>query len=263
MEIKCSQCGAYFDDNEPKCPYCDAFNYKGAETEYMEKMEDILDDLEDLKDIPEETYREEAKIHVRHTGHVAALVLTVVLIAAAVIGGVCLLFNKKENKQRKAQLFFEREYFSQLDEWYEQEEYDAICEFEEKMQAGEGSYHIYNWSHYSFLIQYRNYKWAMETGDYISGENDWDDQDVELLLDSFAQLAYFDTYYEEYTKRDRQRIDEYKAEVSERIQSLFDLSEDDVEDFLDNVHTDEQWMDYDYCESYAAQLTEKMGGDKR
>ena len=38
----CKNCGAHFDDNLPKCPYCGAFSYIGARKEYMEKLQDTV-----------------------------------------------------------------------------------------------------------------------------------------------------------------------------------------------------------------------------
>ena len=260
MEIRCEQCGAFFDDNEPKCPYCDAFHYKGSEAEYMEKLEDILEDLEDLEDVPEETYVEEAKSHVRHTGRVFAIVAAAVILMAALTGGICLIQDKKKKEQRKAQILFEREYFSQLDEWYEQEDYEAIFEFEEKLQESGDRYDIDSWSHYGFYGQYLNYKQAMSVIGYISDGGDWNDQDVDFLLNCFAHLSRSNTSYVDYSQRDRQRIDAYQAEVSEQIQSLFGLSEEDVEEFLAHIYTETQGINYDYGESYAAELTEKIGG---
>ena len=53
----CESCGAEFDDDLPKCPYCGFVNLKGAEKEYMKKLEDFREDmgvddvpLEELKD---------------------------------------------------------------------------------------------------------------------------------------------------------------------------------------------------------------------
>ena len=36
--IKCENCGAEVDIQEPRCPYCGSFLYEGAEQEYWDKM---------------------------------------------------------------------------------------------------------------------------------------------------------------------------------------------------------------------------------
>ena len=34
----CNNCGAHFDDDLPKCPYCGDFHYAGAQKEFMDKL---------------------------------------------------------------------------------------------------------------------------------------------------------------------------------------------------------------------------------
>lgn len=38
----CNNCGAHFDDDLPKCPYCGDFHYAGAQKEYMDKLENVI-----------------------------------------------------------------------------------------------------------------------------------------------------------------------------------------------------------------------------
>ena len=49
--IVCTSCGASFDKDEPKCPYCGTLNPYGAEKEYKEKLEDIREKLDVVDDI--------------------------------------------------------------------------------------------------------------------------------------------------------------------------------------------------------------------
>ena len=42
--IKCENCGAEVDIQEPRCPYCGSFLYEGAEQEYWDKMGQIHED---------------------------------------------------------------------------------------------------------------------------------------------------------------------------------------------------------------------------
>ena len=59
--IICSSCGAEFDNDMAKCPYCGTMNYEGAEKEYLEKLEDVREDLDDLNEVPLEETKKEFK----------------------------------------------------------------------------------------------------------------------------------------------------------------------------------------------------------
>ena len=52
----CGSCGASFDKDEPKCPYCGTLNPYGAEKEYKEKLEDIREKLDVVDDIAKASY---------------------------------------------------------------------------------------------------------------------------------------------------------------------------------------------------------------
>ena len=55
----CSNCGASFDAKEPKCPFCGAISYPGAEEKYMRDLHNIRDNLESVSEIPPENFEKE------------------------------------------------------------------------------------------------------------------------------------------------------------------------------------------------------------
>ena len=57
--IHCKSCGAEFEENLAKCPYCGTLNYKGAEQEYLNKLKNIQEDMEDLQEVPEDEVKKE------------------------------------------------------------------------------------------------------------------------------------------------------------------------------------------------------------
>ena len=40
-KIVCPSCGAEFETDKVKCPFCGTIYYKAAEAEYMDKLEDV------------------------------------------------------------------------------------------------------------------------------------------------------------------------------------------------------------------------------
>ncbi len=50
MIVNCKTCGANFDSELVRCPYCGTAYEPAAEEEFMDKLEDVRTDLEDHKD---------------------------------------------------------------------------------------------------------------------------------------------------------------------------------------------------------------------
>ena len=44
--FKCSNCGAEYEKNAVKCPFCGYINEEGAEKEYMDRLYDVRDNLD-------------------------------------------------------------------------------------------------------------------------------------------------------------------------------------------------------------------------
>ena len=82
----CSNCGAEFDGNEPKCPYCGQLAPSGAERAHMEKLRALEQATEELGEIPEELYRQDLRRQSKRlliiVGIAAGVVLLFILLSA-------------------------------------------------------------------------------------------------------------------------------------------------------------------------------------
>lgn len=80
--VICGSCGAEFDKNIVKCPYCGSTNIKGAEREYMEKLEDVREDMGELESVPLEELQDTVK---RQGRFLKKVIITILAIVAAAV----------------------------------------------------------------------------------------------------------------------------------------------------------------------------------
>ena len=118
--IHCKSCGAEFEEDLPKCPYCGTLNYKGAEQEYLNKLENIREGMEDLQEVPEDEVKKEIKQRGKFIGKV------ILIIGILIIGLALLLYwiNRSPERDRKEDYLWMQENFPIMDELYEDENYE-------------------------------------------------------------------------------------------------------------------------------------------
>ncbi|MBR5057326.1 MAG: hypothetical protein IKX04_02040 [Clostridiales bacterium] len=93
-EIICKSCGASFDEDLVRCPYCGTGHLPAEENEHMQKLEDIRQDLKDYE-------TESVKKPGRKLAKAIILILVVVaLIVAIVIAGIS-SSGKRERDRRE------------------------------------------------------------------------------------------------------------------------------------------------------------------
>lgn len=263
MEIECKRCKALFEDKEPACPYCGAFFYKGAETQYMNQMEDVLDDMKDLKNQTDEIFIDQTKIQVKTHGKRMAKIIGITIFAAVVIWGMYFAKQTISDNAERKQFEFEEQNFAQLDYWYENEEFDRILDFENNLYAEDSELHIYNWKQYPFITQLRNYYDCTELAERIKNKEKWTAGDINIMMIAASELFHEKTINTgEYTERDLEYIGQYAQEVSDILQNTLKMSGEELIEFKENVKG-KFGTDYDYCDEFAKVITERLGGKLR
>lgn len=140
-KIICKSCGAEFEDTLPKCPFCDSFNYKGAEAEYFEKLEDIREDVEELGQVPAAETRKEIKKQGRF------LKWIFIVLGLLVAGMLLFVFwvEREEKRDPQADYLWKKQNYPVMDELYEQGKYDELVAFYK--EAWDADYPVMEWEH--------------------------------------------------------------------------------------------------------------------
>ena len=142
-KVTCKNCGAVFNDDLDKCPYCGTMNKKGAYKKFRQKVASFIDSLLGLK---EDTHRSISK------GIFMSLLRSLVMIAVIVLVAFLVsrrmnvnYYNDKEYDEKALEeILWADENMDKLDEAYEKGDYKTI----EKLYY-ENSRVVSKWSHYS------------------------------------------------------------------------------------------------------------------
>ena len=154
--MKCSQCGADFDEQLSQCPYCGALNYSGAERQYFDHLHDLNQEMAEMGDDSEESYTSGIK---KGTKIFLTIFIALGIVAATAIMlmvAYAKISTKRDNEAYHANMQWKREYYSQLDELYDAGQYDKILTFLDVHVNDEG-YYPYEWDHLDFINIYNHY----------------------------------------------------------------------------------------------------------
>ncbi len=215
----CTNCGAHFDDQLPKCPYCGAFHYEGAKKEYMGKLEDLKEDLDELHETVPEMYTTELKNQGKR-------VRKILLIIAAIFAAFILLFmvssfllDSSFSRNEKEVLLFTKEAYPIMDAYYEAEDFDGMLSFYyDSIQNNENA-DFYSWEHYSFLMCYENMEIFRESAARL-GSDTFDDYDMHELFYCYLSSRFYQKGYP----------------MDEKDQMLAATMEDEMEGIIDTLH---------------------------
>ncbi len=263
--VICENCGANFNDIEPKCPYCNHMHLPGALNEYEEKLEDIKDDLEDIKDDVSEVYVTNAKKQTKIIITIITILFSIVLLAI----GASMLFEHLTYQQFvltdeeiRLQKAWELENFPYLDELYAKGEYAAILEFQMLQFETEEDYvyTIYNWENYEFIEKYSMYLNFVELTDTY-GENT--SRDAFNLADTlhliFEDLNDYGNQY--LSEEQRETIIGYQNEARAYLASELGIDEQKLNDFYNESVDEYQYLNFsatiDYAEEYLENINKQ------
>ncbi len=269
----CPNCGGDFADWAPKCPYCGAMNYQGAERQYMEQLEEIREDMEELPEESEVHYQRHVRGAVKKIAVLAAIILAAGLAAAA---GFFLL-EKKEAAEYEARsrrrTAWEAEEFPRLDQWYEAGEYDRILEHSYELAMEEHEFNIYNWSHYIFIGEY--YEAYLDClylhQEKEAGEPFWTDMApmalrscIFLLYDTTEekleeQVEAMEQWGNGLTEEERALIQgTYQEQARQVLYEDLGMTAEQAQALYEESLTEDGWLDYGPVYEYGEELAEQL-----
>ncbi len=244
----CKFCGAQYEDKEVKCPFCGVMNEPEAKKAFEEKLNQVTYTVDQLSNQPKRVlFKNSLK-----------LIILVFLLISVAIGAVFFIQAQKEKKEREKEAVYEKEMsalidwenatFLQLDEWYENQEYDKLVEFQRELYLSDSEFMFYRWRHYSFVMVYEYYYDCKKGFKELSEDNE-----VELgsAIYGAMKLVYectkeeLDNYIPDdienstwgLTLKELELIEQYRSYASEFLSEKMGLSETELDAF------------YEVCES--------------
>lgn len=263
----CSNCGASFDDDAPKCPFCGQMNYPGAEKKYKKDLGQLHKDLEALADKPKEEYAKKSA---------SVLKRVVIVVSVCILAGLswfCYSQAKEAGykKELKQRLEWEDEQFPQLDRWYEDGDYDRILEFQYQLYEEDSPYSLYSWSHFAFIDFYRNYVRCKELSEMVKEQKEFNEfhlteglwsamllsyETTDTSLDSITTSRSMPSSYQ-ITSEDRKRVDQYREFARELLFDTLKFTEDEAQQLYDSSLKD-GYMAYQAISDYAKTVKDRL-----
>lgn len=255
--LDCGSCGAEFDDDLPKCPYCGSVNLKGAEKEYMEKLEDVREDMGGLDDVPLEELKDAFQ---KQGKRLKKVVLTILALMAAVLL-VVFFVNRRDEKDYRDQYLWEQENFPILDELYDAGEYDEMLEVMGRLMAVDEDHDVYRWQHYNFYLAYDRAVDFKRLYDQ-KGAGDFNNFDLIALFYDEWYLACVKEFADELVKQ-QEALSEKEMEVlapyiETAVQDLKDgwgMSQQEYDEFLKRAAENFYRVSVAQCEEYIDNMT--------
>lgn len=257
--VICGSCGAEFDKNIVKCPYCGSTNIKGAEREYMEKLEDVREGMGELESVP----LEELQDTVKRQGRFLKKVIISILAVAATAVLIVVVVNRSDKNDYKAEYLWQQEYFPQLSALYDSGEYDAMLELAHQALAGT-QFTLWDWEHYDF---YEAYSIAVDFDELHRQRAAGTIYDYNYSTLFFCEwsLVCFEEFAQEreaqlqiiYTEQEWSVLEPYIEIAREDLAANWGMSEEEYQEYL-QLAADNYWkVPYDRCEEYVKNWQKK------
>lgn len=177
-KIICKNCGAEYDENLSKCPYCSTMNKKGAYRNFRLQFSSFIDRLIGLAD---EAERSVSRTIARSLFR--ALIIVVIVIALAAVFAYFAntnYYNDKEYDQKTYEkIVWVEDNLDRLNKAYEDKDYDTVS----KLLAERNSI-SYSWIHYRAYELDRQYERMMDGLDLS-----------EYTLRDLLYYLYYPDYY--------------------------------------------------------------------
>lgn len=252
----CSNCGASFDAKEPKCPFCGAISYPGAEEKYMRDLHNIRDNLESVSEIPPENFEKEVSKQSKFLLKTFIIIGVIFLIVFLVILGLAKLQKRftTSTYSVKDEMHWLNENVSKLDEMYANKEYDKILAFQMESEEEKMSY-FGAWEHANFMNAYSINKQIVEISNKINNKEELTKYEREDIV-YYALWYHFDQYdtgYETYTDEEKELIQSYKSYSEEVFYGTLKFTDEEA----DKVHEKcmkNGYFSAKYCYQYADRI---------
>ncbi len=192
-KITCKNCGAVFNDDLEKCPYCGTMNKKGAYRNFRQKVSAVIDQMLGLKG---ETHRSISK------GIFLSLIRSLIIVAVVILAAYLFsrtmnvnYYNDKEyDEQALKQIVWIDENLDKLNEAYENEDFDTI----EKLYY-ENTSAVSQWTYFPIYSLKDEYKNIMEYPFFN-----------ESLLQKVLYFLFYPDYYAGYNRMTKEFEEEYQ-----------------------------------------------------
>ena len=236
--IICRSCGADYSADLPNCPYCGTMNLPAAESAYMSKLEHMRSNLEGLGVLAGQQTRKDFR-SLRKKLLLAAVFLCLIV---AVIYGVHFRRVRAEAEWEKAEILWQRDAFSKMDEYYASGDYESLLQF--YYDAQDAGHHVWQYKRREFcefLMRIENAQFALREVEAGSDDQAW-------LLYNELYLYHLEDLHK-LSEEERAVLEQLRSPLLEDLDARFHLTDDELSVFRKTLARDGM-ISYADCESF-------------
>ena len=229
-QVSCKNCGAVYDENLAKCPYCGTMNKKGAYRQFRLKIVNMIDGMLGLKDDVQRSVSRTILLSFLRSLILIAIVIGLAFIASR-FAKVNYYNDKEYDEKAYETILWEDENLEKLEEAYQGGDYKTI----EKLYY-ENSKVVSSWAHYPSYCLRSKYQTIMEEGKFDK-----------FKLEKVLYFLYYPEYYTGYNTAKKIDREEY-ADMKKAVIDMTDengFPEEKLKEIYEK-HADE----YGYISSY-------------
>ena len=258
--VTCESCGASFNEDEPKCPYCGTLNPVGAEKEYGEKLEGIREHLDKVDDFAKGSYLSLIKEGFKVFAVVFLISAVVFLVSySSIIKKKYEKYaSRREEVDKKIELMIHyKDNVAVINDLYEKKDYEAIVNFLESLDHND-EIELHKWEHYHFCEAYAHiveskasvdkFKTAKERFYYDYGKALYEAED-------FYISAFAGYYVNSYTDEDKAELENIWKEHYEYLCKELDIKSSELDMLIESA-VNNRYAQYYECKDFAK---EKVG----
>lgn len=259
----CTQCGASIQEKELKCPYCGAVNPFADEQKYMERLQKILRETEDLSEEPLRQYGRELKHHGKRTLKISLAVASVFVVLAVIFLVIRLVHDRQEAISARARLALEQKYIPQLDELYEEENYEEVSRLLDQAyeEAVSGDAQFFSWDHSTFMYYYECYHTMTEFEALLHDDARYSPEMLEDAL-YYSMVLYKEALlpYEEdqISSREKEQISSYKNDAGIFLRESLNFTEEEIDRLYHDSVQEGGYLNISEVQAYADTVAKRL-----
>ena len=254
----CPNCGAEFDEAEPKCPYCGTLNPRGAQNEYMRKLRKLRDETGQLAEEAEDAVHRQTRANSR----TLIRVLLILLAAAAVIFGIYKIIESRNDKKALERLreesAFADKYFPEMNALYEDGKDEELAAFVRTLWEEPGYSAVYSWAHYTYLEMYDVYDRVLYANEDIADGGGSIEACTSLVYNAFYLTRDADVQAR-LTAAEKEKLAGPRAEAEEILEAVLEMNQAEADALYESMLDEYRILNYDRLKKEITGRMKKLG----
>ena len=177
-QVNCRNCGAVFDENLEKCPYCGTMNRRGAYGSFRTAFAGMIDQMLGLRDEVNQSVSQTVVFSVLRAFLLCAAVIAIAFVASG-YADVNIYSDPKRDEEAYQTIIWEDENLDRLEEAYRTDDFSTI----RALWAENGNV-VRRWPHYADYVLKENAQKILEAPYFTV-----------LQLQNALYYVYFPEYY--------------------------------------------------------------------